>query len=665
MSIDQSNYAQMVDVTQEGEVKQLPVGGMFDEMGGTGLKRSAGVIDEEFMPALRGTKGVAVFREMSLNDYTVGSLLFTIEMLLRQIDWTVTGDDTSPEQSEAVQFVEECMDDMSHSWNDMIAEILSMLTYGWAWHEIVYKKRVGPWETDPKKRSKFTDGRIGWRKMPIRAQETLFRWIFDVDGGIKGLVQIPPPDYTQRTLSIEKGLLFRTGIHKGNPEGRSILRNAYRPWYFKKRLEEFEAIGVERDLAGLPFAKIPSRLMDPNASPAEKQMYAAFKKLVANVRRDEHEGVVIPSDVDAESKAPKYDFQLLASGGSRTFDTNALIGRYELAILSTVLADFLKLGHEGQGSYAMHVDKTGIFRAALNTIATAIADVFNRYAIPRLFAANSWKLDKLPKIEPSNVDPPNLAELGQFMTSMAGLGMTFFPDPDLEKYLRDTAHLPALSEEQEEMHRMMSEQANAMEFMGAKQKAEMVGQGMTPEQAQMQSEMPTPEMQAQDPQAQATNQKMQMDQAASEQKMAQEAQSHSLQQATQAQGLEQATKETDLKAKQGEAELATEMKRMQMELDAMKAKMGLEAEGSKQTLDAKAKGSALDLKAKEASTKADLDAKRRGNVIDLKAKQAQAKLRPQPAAGRSKGRGRVSKNGNLGPSNGWGWPNDDNPFRRS
>lgn len=500
------NYGQVVDASIEGEVRELPVGSAFDEMGRTGLKRISGVIDEEFLPALKGNKAVQVFREMSNNDYTVGSLMFSFEMLLRQVEWTVVGDDTSPEQQEAVQFVEECMDDMSQSWSDTIAEILSMLTYGWCWCELVYKKRVGPWEKDPRKNSKFTDGKIGWRKMPIRSQETLFRWLFDEkDGSVKGMVQIPPPDYTQRVLNIEKGLLFRTGQHKGNPEGRSILRNAYRPWYFKKRLEEFEAIGVERDLAGLPTAKVPGSHMGPDATPSQKAIYQGFKKLVSNVRRDEHEGVVIPSDMNEETKTPLYEFELLSSGGSRTFDTNALIARYELAILSVVLADFIKLGHEGEGSYAMHVDKTGIFRSALNTVAKSIADVFNRYAIPRLFGLNGWKLDRLPRIEPSNVDPPNLTELTQFMTGMANLGMTFFPDPDLEKYLRDTSHLPALSEEAEQMRRQMADQQNAMDYVqthmeaeGVKQKTQMVAQGMTPEQAEMQSQMPTPDMQQQE-----------------------------------------------------------------------------------------------------------------------------------------------------------------------
>jgi hypothetical protein len=535
-------YGSMAPGEVQGEVSEkLNSGPALGELGATGLKRSAGIIDEEFLPALKGTKGDQVFTEMSKNDPIVGALLFTIEKLLRQIDWNVVGADQSPEQQQAVEFVEECMSDMSHSWDDLIAEVLSMLPYGWSWHEVVYKKRIGPWETSPKRKSKFNDGKIGWRKISIRAQETLFRWVFDDDGGIKGMVQIPAPRYTQITIPIEKSLLFRVGTHKGNPEGVSILRNAYRPWYFKKRLEEFEAIGVERDLAGLPTAKVPSRMMKPNATPDDARMFNAFKKLVSNVRRDEHEGIVIPSDADPDTKLPLYEFELMSSGGSRTFDTNALIDRNSQAILMTVLADFIMVGHQDGGSYALHVDKTGIFRAALNSIAQSIADTFNRHAIPRLFAINGWKLDQLPTLKPGNVDPPNLTELGGFMTQMAQLGMTFFPDPDLEKFLRETAHLPELPEEVEEQHRSMAQQQNAMDFMqqkmahqGVADQEQMVQDGLTPDQAQIESQSPHPD----GIQGQAANQQMANEQQMADQKLQNTAQEGQLKAAQGAQQLQ-------------------------------------------------------------------------------------------------------------------------------
>ena len=49
-----------------------------------------------------------------------------------------------------------------------------------------------------------------------------------------------------------KFLLFRTGKHRGDPFGKSPLRDAYLAWRFLTALEELEATGVAKDLNGLP-----------------------------------------------------------------------------------------------------------------------------------------------------------------------------------------------------------------------------------------------------------------------------------------------------------------------------------------------------------------------------------------------------------------------------
>jgi hypothetical protein len=474
------------------------------ELGVTGIKRTSGYIDEEFLPALRGRKAVRVYREMSANDSMVGALLFAIDKLVREVDWKVVPAEQNEEQNNAQEFLESCKDDMSHSWDDFIGEVLSMLVYGWSWHEIVYKRRIGPWEKDARRKSKYTDGMIGWRKMPIRSQETLMRWKFDDFGGIKAMVQMAPPRYETTVLPIEKSLLFRTSIAKGNPEGVSTLRTAYRSWYFKKRLEEFEAIGVERDLAGMPVGKVPSDYLTALPGTDKAKTVDAFRKMVRGVRRDENEGLILPVAFDRETKQPLFDFELMSAAGSRQFDTNAIITRYEQRILMSVLADFILVGHQDTGSYALHTDKTGIFRAALNAITKAIADVLNRHAVPRLFALNGWKLDELPKFEPTNIDPPALDQLAAFISATAGAGMQWFPDPELEKFIRDIARLPEMTDETVEYKREMLQQQQSMEYaqsqmglLGMQQKAEMTAQGMTPEQAEMHSQTPTPEMQQQ------------------------------------------------------------------------------------------------------------------------------------------------------------------------
>ena len=453
------------------------------ELGATGLRRTAGYIDEEFLPQLKGRKAVQIYREMADNDPVIGSLLFSVDRLLRQVDWRVEPASQKDEDKKAAEFVEQCMDDMSTTWDDLITEVLTMLPYGFSWHEIVYKRRVGPWEKDNKKRSRFTDGKIGWRKIPIRAQETFQRWVFDNTGGVKAYVQIPPPYYQMITIPIEKSLLFRVSTAKGNPEGRSFLRNAYRPYYMKKRLEEIEAIGAERDLAGLPMARVPADYLSAAKGTDKAKMVEAFRQMVRSVRRNEQEGVIIPRMVDPDTKQDMFDFALLSSGGGRQFNINEIIQRYEERILMTVLADFILVGHQGTGSYALHTDKTGLFRASMNSISSSIADVFNRYAIPRLFEVNGWKVEQLPKLIPGDIDPPDLTQLSQFMGQLTSAGLQWFPDPELEKFLREAARLPKLDETSEQVKETEARQANIMRL--AQQRLDLIGLSTQAVQGQM------------------------------------------------------------------------------------------------------------------------------------------------------------------------------------
>ena len=442
--------------------KQVP---LELEIGRSGLRRVGGYVEEEFLPQLRGRKAVQVFREMSDNSPVAGSMLYAIEQLLRQIEWRVEPASTKADDRANGEFVEQNMNDMSHSWSDLISEILTMLPYGWSYHELVYKRRIGPWESDARKRSKYTDGRIGWRKIPIRSQETLQRWVFDETGGIQGMVQLSPPDYQTRPLPINKCLLFRTSVTKNNPEGRSLLRTAWRPYFMLKRLEEYEAVGIERDLTGLPVGKVPAEYLNAKPGTDEAKMVEAFRKMVTSVRRNEQEGIVLPTAYDQDTKQPLFDFALLTSGGSRQFDTDGIIQRYETRILMSILADFIMTGHEDNGgSYALHTDKSGLFRTSINSIAQAIADVFNRHAIPRLFALNAMKPAELPRIVPNDVDPPDLGQLAQFMTAMGGAGAQWFPDPELEKFLRDAARLPKLDKNVEQVRETMQRQQSVLDL---------------------------------------------------------------------------------------------------------------------------------------------------------------------------------------------------------
>jgi hypothetical protein len=430
----------------DGEVVPIEKarGDLTAEIGATGLRQSGGVIHEEFLRDLAGERLRSVVREMTDNDPVVGAMLFGIDMLIRQVVWRIEPAEGDPNGEETGQFVETCLHDMSTSWEDTLSSILSFLPHGWSYHEIVYKVRRGPDQKDSQFRSHYTDGKIGWRKLPIRGQDTLVRWIFDETGGLAGMEQSAPPTYSPVTIPIEKALLFRTSAQKANPEGRSILRNAYRPWFFKKRIEEIEGIGIERDLAGFPIAYVPARLMSDDASANDKAVLETIKKQVRNIKRDEEEGMVFPSVFD-ENGHQLYKFELLTTGGRRQFDTDATIARYNQSIAMTVLADFIMLGHEQVGSYALGSSKMEMFNLALGAWCDTICEVFNSYAIPRLMEMNGMDPTLAPKMTHDEIAAVDLSGIANYIDKLAGAAV-LTPDPGLEAWARDQVGLPPVSE---------------------------------------------------------------------------------------------------------------------------------------------------------------------------------------------------------------------------
>ena len=425
----------------------LPQLDSFTELGATGLWRTGGFVIDDILPQLRGRQALTAYRDMAENDPVIGAIIFATERVILQVDWRVdpyddtTGDTPNAKDLEAAQFLQECMDDMSHSWHELMIAISSFLVYGWSYFEIVYKQRKGPAQKDPAMRSKYNDNKIGWRKIVMRAQDSLWQWQFDESGGVKAMVQRDPTTGRLNVIPIEKSLLFRTTQARGNPEGRSILRSAFKAWYYKRRIEEFEAVGVERDLAGLPMGYVPAEWLSADATPAEKASLYAMERIVRGVKRNETEGIVLPMMFDENGKQ-LVDFKLLNSGGTRQFNTDQIISRYNQQIAMTCLADFIMLGHEAVGSFALGASKVDLFMAAVESWVRLIAEVFNTHAIPRLMALNGYDTARMPNLTYGQVNAVDLIELGTFLTNLTQ-SQLLTPDNNLEDYLRELAGLPA------------------------------------------------------------------------------------------------------------------------------------------------------------------------------------------------------------------------------
>ena len=402
---------------------------------------------DEFLPELRGKKAIRKYREMRDNDSTIGAVMYATEQVLRDVDLKVMPANDSAEAKKEAEFVESVLDDMDHTLDDHIAESLSNLSYGFAWFEVIYKRRNGPTERSDKKRSKYSDGRMGVRKIAIRAPWTISR--FDVDqqtGDVKGIYQDGSGYNNSNYIPTRKSLYYRTTTINGDPAGRSILRNAYTSYEYVNNLQSIEAIAVERELAGIPVARIPAEYLSGDATATQSGFVNNLQSILRDVKFNEQGYIILPSDAypgkdGALANQKLVDVELMSSSGSRNIDIDPIVRRYQHDIARSVLSEFLMLGGGNTGSYALSKSKTDLFLRALESYIQAIVDVLNKQLVERLWELNGLNYDLMPTIVAGDVAPHDLREIAAFLRNLNGADINVSDHPEVIQDLMDIAEL--------------------------------------------------------------------------------------------------------------------------------------------------------------------------------------------------------------------------------
>ncbi len=404
----------------------------FAEIGTTGLKRFGGDIAEEFDPNLRGIRGVRVYDEMRRNDPDIGAILYAIQHIALAATWAVEPASDDPADEDAAEFLRTVLfEDMSHSWRDFVVDMMTSNIYGWAYFELVFKQRLGMVSDPP---SLYDDGRIGLRKLGLRGQESLMRWEFDEHGGIRGLWQRSAPDWKSVFVPIEKAVLVRTSKEKNNPEGISLLRNAYRPYYTKVNIEEIEVIGAERDMTGVLKIYLPQNADDEDKRKAQEmgERYRADDQTYFLLQR---------SGPDPQQQ---WDVDVIGSGGTGKVDTDKTIMRSSVQITRSVLAQFLTLGQgKSGGSFALGRTQKDLFHLAVKGLLDTHTETINRFLVRKIFALNEFQgITGLPKVTHSDLGDVDLSQLSEFLAVVGNLGL-IIPTPEVIEHLHKRAGLPA------------------------------------------------------------------------------------------------------------------------------------------------------------------------------------------------------------------------------
>ena len=402
----------------------------ISELGYNGEKMFDGVSQAELSKELNHPHSIKTYKEMSYHPSVNAALTLYNSMMQKASFRVVAPKDATKKEKKQAELVESMLQDMDTPMEDVINDIMSMGTYGFSVLEKVYRRRF------KKNGSNFDDGIIGIKKLALRNQESIDKFLFDESGnnlvGVKqdlSLLHDPYNRYAKRQsmtviLPREKFMLFNVGRNRNNPYGVSPLRDVYLPWKYLTSIEELEAAGVSKDLQGLPVLTVPAEYMSEDASEGQKALFEQMKSIVRNLQNNTQSGVILPSTVDPETRQPLFGLKLLSTeGGKKNYDTDKVKEYYRTMIFIGMSADILLMGNTATGSFALGSIKSSLTGAFIESMLKRIVQVFNEDLIKQIYELNSWDTSRRCKIEYDGVED---VDLDNFSKAIQRIGATGF-----------------------------------------------------------------------------------------------------------------------------------------------------------------------------------------------------------------------------------------------
>ena len=443
------------ETVAKATMNDIPERFKLAETGYLGLNIYAGLSQDEIKKELNFPSSINTYKQMSYHS-TVNSALTLFDNLIGKADWKFKAPaDATDTELEQAKIINEMMQDMDgQTWADFVSEALSCNVFGFSVHEKVYRRRL------KSNGSKFNDGIIGWKKLPIRNQETIQRFVFSDDGneilGVRqDLTQVADPynRYTKRTDNIvvlprSKIMLFRAGKHKGDPYGKSPLRDAYLAWRFLSVIEEIEANGVAKDLAGLPVLKLPPQYLAADASPDQKAIRAYYENVMRNLQVNQQSALILPQAYDQDTRQPLFSLELLSLNGSKAMDTTKIKEYYKNLILTSLFADLLTMGQTGGGSFALGQIKSSLSGSAAESMLKKITQVINDDLIRQTYELNGWDTSRMGYMDFDNIQTEDLESFSKAIQRYASTSVLEV-DRDVLNRIRESVGIDGLPEDEE------------------------------------------------------------------------------------------------------------------------------------------------------------------------------------------------------------------------
>ncbi len=390
---------------------------------------STGKLVEEANLQFRYPQMIKVVAEMKYSP-PVSIGLSAINTLMNRAELTVLPivDETATEKARR-EYLLSTLHDMDSSWQSTMQSISTYKEYGHQVSEIVYRRRL------TRNGSKYNDGLVGLAGLRNRPQNSISRWNFSEDGrtleSISQSLNNLPNNAKFSNLLDENGfiviprdkfLLFRADPVDDNPEGVSILRSAYLAYKQLSLITDKMMVGISKDSSAIPYAQLHPKYMSPTASPEDAAVYNATISMVDKLVKGEQSAVVFPKMTDPTTNEELFHFDLLEQKAGKAYDVPLIIKMLQANILSVLGCDSITMGAEAGGSLSLQDSNTNMLALQVDYRLSEIANTLNTELVPKLWAANGWSAERLPKIKFKDVSSVSLEEFSKYLQRVMAVG---------------------------------------------------------------------------------------------------------------------------------------------------------------------------------------------------------------------------------------------------
>lgn len=385
-----------------------------------------GIIPDRVPQFTSRSNAIRQYEYMANDDAAVDISLRTTKMPILAADFYIEAGDDSPLGLLCQEFVEyNLFSNLVTPWLDVVEDGLRAFDYGVSLAEKVYQTQVWAPKIAGANRKNYTM----LKDIAARPTPTLGQFYYDDNGYFLSVDQSAVrADGNVETVNIksDQTVIFTNNRKGKNLEGKSILRTAYKHWFFKNQLYNIDGIQKERHGMGFPIMELPTGFTANDV--------AIALELLQNIRTNEDAGAALP---------PGFKLTFAAMSG-QPVDVLKSIDHHNGMIMLNILAAFALAGVSdvsgfGRGSSASSQD---IFTKTLKYIGNLFCETYNKQVIPQLVDYNFQVNGVYPKLGIRNIgESKDLQQLASAISNLlAQNGITM--DYDTEQWIRKLMDFP-------------------------------------------------------------------------------------------------------------------------------------------------------------------------------------------------------------------------------